>query len=76
MRVGIGKKGRKVPVEVNPEARKFGPGRVVMVEPHIDHEHGKGVIWVYMGREVWRCECRGCADGLRGRDQHGQFEGG
>ncbi len=48
-------KARKRTLDYNPEARFFGPGRIVMIEPPIVEGKKEAIIWVLCGATLYRC---------------------
>ena len=46
---------QKDTLNINPEPRFIGPGRVAMLEPPVQPESRVSVVWVLMGKSLWRC---------------------
>ena len=48
-------KARKKTSNYNPEARFFGPGRIVLIEPTVLEDRREASIWVLCGTTLYRC---------------------
>ena len=48
-------KARKRGTDYNPEARFFGPGRIVLIEPPVLEGKREAIIWVLCGTTLYRC---------------------
>ena len=48
-------KAKKKTSNYNPEARFFGPGRIVLIEPTVLEDRREAIIWVLCGTTLYRC---------------------